>query len=155
MSTQDRIELVKLRVSLARCAQAAGLPLHHLGINDECDIGDIAMSAETLEHGWNANQRTRMEGSGMSIFGWSYPPGCSGPPDDTEFPCAVCGNFADDCICPECPVCGAQGYDFCYKGHGMVRSEAQEYSLAWNEAHWEDDARQESAAWIEEHPCRT
>ena len=62
MSTQDRIELVKLRVSLARCAQAAGLPLHHLGINDECDIGDIAMSAETLEHGWNANQRTRMEG---------------------------------------------------------------------------------------------
>ena len=30
----------------------------------------------------------------MSIFGWSYPPGCSGPPDDgPEFDdvCAWCG----------------------------------------------------------------
>ena len=28
----------------------------------------------------------------MSIFGWSYPPGCSGPPEDIELPetCPVC-----------------------------------------------------------------
>ena len=27
----------------------------------------------------------------MSIFGWSYPPGCSGPPDDPpEKPCGTC-----------------------------------------------------------------
>jgi hypothetical protein len=39
------------------------------------------------------------------IFGWSYPPGCSGPPDDgPEPPCQVCGEYEEKCKCPECPV---------------------------------------------------
>lgn len=50
------------------------------------------------------------------IFGWSYPPGCSGPPDDNEGPCQVCGQGEVDCICPECPECGAFGDPKCYQG---------------------------------------
>lgn len=39
------------------------------------------------------------------IFGWSYPPGCSGPPDDgPEPPCQMCGEYEDKCKCPECQV---------------------------------------------------
>src|ERR1700720_3365653 len=53
-----------------------------------------------------------------SVFGWSYPPGCSGPPDD-EGPCAVCGNGVDDCTCPECPICKTIGDPHCYRQHGL------------------------------------
>ncbi len=46
----------------------------------------------------------------MSKFGWSYPPGVSDamicPP---EQPCELCGKMADNCDCPECPVCGSYG----------------------------------------------
>lgn len=61
----------------------------------------------------------------------SYPPGCSGPPDDRCPPCDVCGRDPDsDCICPECDVCGVVGNPTCYKpadegGHGMELSDAQ------------------------------
>lgn len=48
-----------------------------------------------------------------SIFGWSYPPGCSGPPDDDRDPpeeCPEChaANSTDDGdpICDDAP-------DFC------------------------------------------
>ena len=67
----------------------------------------------------------------MSIFGWSYPPGCSGPPDDYEGPCEVCGNTVDRCTCPECPVCGCCGDPSCYvdgskdAGHWLVMSPEQ------------------------------
>jgi len=60
-----------------------------------------------------------------SPFGWSYPPGCSGPPDDNEGPCDVCGNPIDHCICPECPICGSQGDPQCYVNHGLIRSPEQ------------------------------
>lgn len=63
----------------------------------------------------------------MSIFGWSYPPGCSGPPDDDR-PCEVCGRNVDDCICPECPSCGEVGNPFCYElgmGHWMQKTPEQ------------------------------
>lgn len=45
----------------------------------------------------------------MSLFGWSYPPGCSGPPEEIEFPCAICGHMPEDCTCPECGECSSQG----------------------------------------------
>jgi hypothetical protein len=34
----------------------------------------------------------------MSIFGWSYPPGCSGPPDEdaADDVCAWCGTTLPD-----------------------------------------------------------
>lgn len=59
----------------------------------------------------------------MSLFGWSYPPGCTGPPDEPIL-CEVCG-LEDDCICPECPVCGEQGNPACYDTHGLVRTAKQ------------------------------
>jgi hypothetical protein len=31
-----------------------------------------------------------------------------------EEPCPSCGMDPADCICPECPVCGAQGDPVCY-----------------------------------------
>jgi hypothetical protein len=62
----------------------------------------------------------------MGIFGWSYPPGCSGPPDDDyDDHCQVCGQWADDCICPECPECSEFGRPACYQEHGLVRSAEQ------------------------------
>lgn len=42
----------------------------------------------------------------MGIFGWSYPPGCSGTPYDEDPPCAACGLDPDQCECPICPECG-------------------------------------------------
>jgi hypothetical protein len=54
-----------------------------------------------------------------SIFGWSYPPGCSGPPDQDEAPCDVCGQSIENCACPECPKCGAVGDPNCYDKHGL------------------------------------
>jgi hypothetical protein len=46
------------------------------------------------------------------LFGWSYPPGCSGPPDGADAPevCPVCGaaNATDDGD----PVC-VEAADFC------------------------------------------
>lgn len=65
----------------------------------------------------------------MGIFGWSYPPGAASDPfapyNQEEGPCEVCGKDVDDCICPECPVCGTQGDPGCYKTHGLKRSEEQ------------------------------
>jgi hypothetical protein len=52
------------------------------------------------------------------IFGWSYPPGCSGPPED-DGPCGVCGASVDDCDCPECPTCSGVGDPKCYTEHGL------------------------------------
>jgi hypothetical protein len=70
----------------------------------------------------------------MSIFGWSYPPGAASDPyapyNQEEGPCDVCGNFVDDCICPECPECGSHGDEWCYERHGLVRCRAQIESLA-------------------------
>ena len=63
-----------------------------------------------------------------SIFGWSYPPGCSGPPDD-DWDCEVCGEPTDNCICPECPVCEDIGNPDCYVNHGLKRTEVQKFLL--------------------------
>ena len=65
----------------------------------------------------------------MGIFGWDYPPGCSGTPfDDPRF-CDVCGKDAessrDGCICHECPECGEVGRPECYEEHGMTRTPEQ------------------------------
>ena len=81
-----------------------------------------------------------------SIFGWDYPPGCSGPPD-YDVPCDICGEEVDDCICPECPVCGSYGDPDCYINHGMRRTEEQKFSLECNEREWEEEARVEDLYW--------
>jgi DNA-directed RNA polymerase subunit RPC12/RpoP len=52
----------------------------------------------------------------MSIFGWSYPAGCSSVPGDEPTPlCILCGKDPEQdadkggCSCPECPECGTVG----------------------------------------------
>lgn len=82
----------------------------------------------------------------MGIFGWSYPPGCSGPPDYDDLPCAICGEMIDNCECPECPVCGDIGEPSCYIEHGMRRTEEQKFSLESNEREWEERNREQSDA---------
>ena len=39
-----------------------------------------------------------------SIFGWDYPPGCSGPPKDDIPICSACDYRIDDCRCV-CEIC--------------------------------------------------
>lgn len=85
----------------------------------------------------------------MGIFGWSLPPGCGKLPGEEEYPCDLCGEFPDNCICPECPTCGSVGDVACYDPnsrhfHGMVRSQEQILTLAHNEALWEEDNRMET-----------
>lgn len=80
----------------------------------------------------------------MGTFGWSYPPGCSGTPFDEPTYCEVCGCDTDDCVCPECPECGAVGDPRCYTEHGLVMSPEQ---LASKE---EADRRAAEAAASEE-----
>ena len=80
-------------------------------------------------------------------FVWSYPPGCSGPPDHDDQPCMICGLFPDDCICPECPTCEAYGDPKCYEEHGLVRSPEQIASLAKQEAQWAEENRRENEFW--------
>lgn len=36
-------------------------------------------------------------------------------PPDEEMPCEVCGEWVDNCICPECPRCTLQGDPGCYE----------------------------------------
>lgn len=38
---------------------------------------------------------------------------------DADLRCEVCFEFVDDCICPECPVCGVTGDPHCYIWHGL------------------------------------
>jgi predicted amidophosphoribosyltransferase len=61
----------------------------------------------------------------MGIFGWSYPPGCNGPPEDDET-CFVCGGQIDTtCLCTECPECGDTGNPDCFTEHGMIKTREQ------------------------------
>lgn len=110
----------------------------------------------------------------MTNFGWWYPPGAasdpSAPYNQDDGPCPVCGQMEENCICTECPKCGAIGDPFCYDGgkrhqrnprsgkttfrkrqsHGMVRTSEQIASLAKVEAIWKMEADSENAAYAEE-----
>jgi len=62
----------------------------------------------------------------MGIFGWSLPPGVTTlPGEEDEGPCEVCGNSVNNCICPECPVCGEYGNTNCYLEHGLELNRKQ------------------------------
>lgn len=101
----------------------------------------------------------------MSIFGWSYPAGAENDPNapynQQEGPCGVCGqDIYGDCICPECPVCGATGDPLCYDGielsllsgepsHGLVRSFAQVALRAHLDQFIEEDAKRDTQLYEE------
>ncbi len=96
----------------------------------------------------------------MSKFGWSLPPGCGSLPGEEDVPCEVCGQFEDNCICPECMKCGEVGNPKCYDslesgGCGMFKSQEQIDSLASADKKWaEDNAAQsdaENAAFMREN----
>lgn len=72
--------------------------------------------------------------------GFNMPPGVYRTPgDEGEGPCAVCCRPVVDCVCDECPRCGAAGDPACYvapirgvspamqpkKAHGMLLTRAQ------------------------------
>jgi len=63
------------------------------------------------------------------LFGWDYPPGCSGPPEP-DGPCDVCGSDLDACCCPACPTCHVVGRPSCYgpAGHGLTLTAEQRES---------------------------
>lgn len=109
------------------------------------------------------------------IFGWSYPPGAANDPNapynqTDEGPCDVCGqNIYGDCICQDCPVCGATGDPACYDdtvnkefmdgewhvveasepSHGMIRSFAQVALRLEAERLWEEDIKAENKYYEE------
>lgn len=110
----------------------------------------------------------------MGIFGWSYPPGAANDPNapynQTEGPCEVCGqDIYGDCVCPECPVCGATGDPACYDdtenqefvdgawqtvektepSHGLIRSFAQVALRAQLDQLIEEDAERDTQLYEE------
>ena len=110
----------------------------------------------------------------MANFGWWYPAGAANDPNapwnQQEPPCAVCGQYEDDCICPECPACGSVGDPNCYvdaqehclmcklvgqdyffdkphvhpPSHGLMRSDEQIASKAKIEARLAEEAEGEA-----------
>lgn len=57
----------------------------------------------------------------------NLPPGVTNSMIDRQSDdhCGCCGRYQDDCICPECTVCGEYGDPRCYQKHGMVYSREQ------------------------------
>ena len=89
----------------------------------------------------------------MSIFGWSYPPGVTGNEPEIvgyDGPCAVCGRGDDDCICPECPVCGSYGDPLCYEEGVLIRSQEQVDSRTEYEKREAEAAEQEAKYYAAE-----
>ena len=75
-----------------------------------------------------------------NIFGWEYPPGCSGPPSETPGEwCETCLNPIDLCVCPECPICGTQGDPHCYENGHLNYTEEQLETLRLNQRDMTDD----------------
>ena len=60
-----------------------------------------------------------------------------------------CGQWENDCVCPECPVCSSFGDPECYEKHGLVRTQQQIELSAKAEAQWKADADAENDAWDE------
>jgi hypothetical protein len=68
-------------------------------------------------------------------------------PFDDDYPCEVCGGFdtirgkgPNQCVCPECPVCGEVGDPTCYEDHGMQFTVEQKQRMA--EADRREQARE-------------
>lgn len=95
----------------------------------------------------------------MSKFGYWYPPGAANDPNapynQDDPPCDICGQEIENCICPECSVCGQIGERQCYgelpgaETHGLVRSGWQLALKEAAEADWEAEARAEAQAEAE------
>jgi hypothetical protein len=64
------------------------------------------------------------------VFGWDLPPGVTQRMIDDAYgldgPCEVCGEPAEDCGCPECPVCGEVGNPKCFGPHMPASPDREE-----------------------------
>lgn len=94
-----------------------------------------------------------------SVFGWDLPPGCSQRDIDeaagVNAMCAVCANYLDDCVCPECQECGEIGDPDCYKKHGMKLNKEQLLARSKRRiADLQDQITDEGMyqAWLEDQP---
>lgn len=72
-------------------------------------------------------------------------------PYDEDYPCEVCGEYEDKCICPECPVCGDYGNPDCYLNHGMKRTEEQKFNA---EVIMRDNIDQDDKMWRDINICQ-
>tara|TARA_R100000306_G_C4243606_1_gene76938 strand:- start:8 stop:436 length:429 start_codon:yes stop_codon:yes gene_type:complete len=78
--------------------------------------------------------------SRQDVFGWSYPAGCSGPPeDDYAVGCDVCQQEISWCECPECPVCDVAGDPDCFGTHVGKIETRYEYTLVVGAEHFCED----------------
>lgn len=58
----------------------------------------------------------------------NLPPGVTVGMIEAQFdegPCDICGRGVDDCVCPVCPKCEAQGDHMCYRNHGLIVTAGQ------------------------------
>lgn len=74
-----------------------------------------------------------------------------------DSPCAICGLWPDDCVCPECPVCGTFGDSSCYspstlhdcgRNHDQVMTDVQCLYNAFLLASTEEERRYDQ--WVDE-----
>lgn len=66
-----------------------------------------------------------------------------------EYPCEICGNHVDDCVCPECPVCEIYGDPDCYKNHGLTLTKEQIETKAKNDEERRLSDEAEAKYWAE------
>jgi molybdopterin/thiamine biosynthesis adenylyltransferase len=72
------------------------------------------------------------------MTGFNLPPGCTYAMLDeavgADAQCEVCKQATDDCICPECPICGEHGNSRCYgtrtEGEGFDYPHNLQFSIA-------------------------
>jgi hypothetical protein len=72
------------------------------------------------------------------MFGWDLPPGVTQRMIDEQAGdelCEVCGEYPDDCKCPECPTCGEYGCPTHSPGKEKVAALAAK-QIAAQEAHY-------------------
>ena len=104
-----------------------------------------------LTHPADASSTNKFMGRGeeMSTFGWDLPPGCSTRdlPGNQSYPCDVCGRLDDDCICPECFVCGSVFTISCYRAGHLVLSQEQIKSRQATREQARADAEAENDFW--------
>lgn len=88
----------------------------------------------------------------------NLPPGVTDAMIERHFDpgqCECCGRHADDCICPECPVCGQAGNPYCYD-HGHLKPTYEQVLGAQRAriARAQDnlDTEKMYLQWLESHP---
>ena len=80
------------------------------------------------------------------------------PYPDTHFPdepCHICIKDIADCICPECPTCGAKGNSKCYKEHVLKLGRDQlirRSMLTVARLREEADVSDAYVEWLKEQP---